>query len=95
MNQRYNAWPVAVMVIAAVAGVVGVVAVGDDQSSVLLPILVGFLAPTIASVVNLNRTDETNKRLTNIDGRLNGDLDQRIEAAVERALSKWTSPKHD
>lgn len=85
-------WAVAFMIAAGTAGVVGLAAVGDNQAATLLPLLIGFLAPTITGLVNVSKQDDASKRLDSIDGRLNGELDSRIEAAVDRALSRWTSP---
>lgn len=89
---RQQPWAVAVVIVAGIGGVVGLAAVGDSQADILLPLLIGFLAPTVASLVGVMKQDDASRRLDKIDGRLNGDLDQRIEAAVERALAKWTAP---
>lgn len=85
-------WAVAIMVVAGTAGVVGLAAVGDTQAATLLPLLIGFLAPTITGLVNVSKQDDASRRLDAIDGRLNGELDARIEAAVDRALQRWTAP---
>lgn len=87
-----NIWAIAVMVVAGVAGVVALAAVGDREAATLLPLLIGFLAPTITGIVGMNKADANSAKLDKLDGRLNGELDARIEAAVERALSKWTQP---
>jgi TctA family transporter len=88
-------WAIAFMVAAGTAGVVALAAVGDNQAEILLPLLIGFLAPTVTGLVGMSKTEDATKRLDSIDGRLNGDLDARIEAAVERAVSRWTAPpKH-
>lgn len=92
MKSPGTIWAVAFMVAAGTAGVVGLAAVGDTQAATLLPLLIGFLAPTITGLVNVSKQDDATKRLDRIDGRLNGELDSRIEAAVDRALSRWTSP---
>lgn len=92
MKSPGTVWAVALMVVAGTAGVVGLAAVGDTQAATLLPLLIGFLAPTITGLVNVSKQDDATKRLDRIDGRLNGELDGRIEAAVDRALSRWTSP---
>lgn len=88
-----NMWPISLMVVAGIAGVVGLAAVGESQAATLLPLLIGFMAPTITGIVGMHKTDANSHRLDKIDGRLNGELDARIEAAVERALSKWTQPR--
>lgn len=83
---KETVWAFAVMVVAGTAGIVGLAAVGDQQSATLLPLLVGFLAPTITSLLNGQKLDK-------IDGRLNGELDSRIEAAVQRAITKQQEPE--
>lgn len=85
-------WAIAFMVAAGTAGVVALAAVGDREAATLLPLLIGFLAPTITGLVGMNKADANSAKLDKLDGRLNGELDARIEAAVERALSKWTQP---
>lgn len=100
MNHRNaTTWAVAVMVVAGTAGIVGLAAVGDKDAANLLPLLIGFLAPTITGLMAAQRSeaaakasDENANRLEIIHGQLNGELDKRIEAAVDRALSRWTAP---
>lgn len=93
MGKSHNTiWAIAIMVVAGTAGMVGLTAFGDSEATILLPLLIGFLAPTITGLVNVSKQDDATRRLDSIDGRLNGELDARIEAAVERALSRWTSP---
>lgn len=82
-------WAVAVMVVAGVAGIVALAAVGDDQSATLLPLLIGFLAPTITSLIAADKASANQAALTRIDGRLNGELDARISAAVKAALTDY------
>ncbi len=89
MNVRGSIWAVAVMVVAGVAGIVALAAVGDDQSATLLPLLIGFLAPTITGLIAMEKTEKATQTLTRIDGRLNGELDQRIAEAVRVALTEY------
>lgn len=63
-----------------VAGIVGVVALqvaAPDDSEKLLVIMVGLITTILL-------------KLNSVSGQLNGELDKRIEDAVERALEKWT-----
>ena len=82
-------WAVTVIVVASIAGVVALAAVGDKDAATLLPLLIGFLAPTIASLVAANKAGESAAVLSRIDGRLNGELDKRIEDAVAKALGVY------
>lgn len=92
MKSGHAIWAIAVIVATGTAGIVALAAVGDGQADILLPLLIGFLAPTVASLIGISKQDDTTKRLDSIDGRLNGELDARIEQAVERVLARWTSP---
>jgi hypothetical protein len=82
-------WAVTTIVVASIAGIVALAAVGDKDAATLLPLLIGFLAPTIASLVAANKASENSAALTRIDGRLNGELDTRIEQAVGAALTRY------
>jgi hypothetical protein len=86
-------WSVTILGVVGVAGIIGLEVAAPNDSEKLLVILVGFLAPTVAALLNGQKQVEANAKLDRIDGRLNGELDRRIEAAIERALEKWTGPK--
>lgn len=77
------------MVIAGIAGIVALAAVGDSEAATLLPLLIGFLAPTITSMVAADKADKNGMTLQRIDGRLNGELDSRIADAVKAALHEY------
>lgn len=89
MRNGHAIWAVATIVVAGIAGIVGLAAVGDKDATTLLPLLIGFLAPTIASMVAANKAQENSAALKTIEGQLNGALDARIEAAVKAALEKY------
>lgn len=90
MNGKGGAiWAVTVIVVASIAGIVGLAAVGDKDAQVLLPLLIGFLAPTVTALVAASKASENTQVLQRIDGRLNGELDARIEAAVAKALGVY------
>jgi len=93
MSGKQTIWAVAVMVVAGVAGIVALAAVGDDQSATLLPLLIGFLAPTITGLVAADKASQNSSTLQRIDGRLNGELDARISAAVASALHEYHAAK--
>jgi len=88
-------WAIAAMVIAGIAGIVALAAVGDTQAATLLPLLIGFLAPTITGMIAADKADKSATVLTRIDGRLNGELDGRIADAVKTALREYHAPSGD
>lgn len=89
-------WAVAVIVVASIAGIVGLAAVGDKDAQVLLPLLIGFLAPTVTALVAAQKASDNSHVLQRIDGRLNGELDQRIGDAVQKALREYhTATRED
>ena len=82
-------WAIAVMVVAGVAGIVALAAVGDSQAATLLPLLIGFLAPTVTGIIAADKAAQNGTTLERIDGRLNGELDGRIASAVKAALTEY------
>jgi len=82
-------WAVTVIVVASIAGIVALAAVGDKDATVLLPLLIGFLAPTVTALVAAQKAGENTQVLNRIDGRLNGELDGRIGDAVQKALREY------
>ena len=96
MNGKGGAiWAVTVIVVASIAGIVGLAAVGDKDAATLLPLLIGFLAPTITALVAASKAQENTNVLQRIDGRLNGELDQRIAEAVKAALHQYHAATQD
>lgn len=93
MRNGHAIWAVAFIAVAGIAGIVGLAAVGDKDAATLLPLLIGFLAPTIASLVAANKAQENASALKTIGTQLNGELDARIEAAVKAALEKYQCAK--
>lgn len=87
-KQGSSIWAVSFIVIAGIAGIVALAAIGDKEAAALLPLLIGFLAPTVTSLISAQRAGESNVKLDRIDHRLNGELDGRLEAAIERVLSR-------
>lgn len=86
-------YAVVVLAVAGVVGIVGLAAVSPNENDALLMVIVGFLAPTIASILNKQTTQEVkestsqaNAKLDRLDSRLNGELDARLEDTVVRAL---------
>lgn len=86
-------WAVTAMVVSGIAGIVVLAAVGDTEAANLLPLLIGFLAPTITGVLAAQKASENQAALTRIDGRLNGELDRRISEAVRLALVDYHAAK--
>lgn len=87
MNRHTTSiWAVVILGVVGVVGIVALELAAPASSEKLQIILVGFLAPTVAALLNGQKLDK-------IDGRLNGELDGRIEAAVNRAMERWTNPR--
>lgn len=86
-------WAVTVMVLAGVAGIVAIDLWAADSGEGNLPLLIGFLAPTIAGLLAATKASENSAALKSIDGRLNGELDRRIEDAVAKALHTYHAAK--
>jgi TctA family transporter len=89
MGGRNSIWAVAVMVVAGVAGIVALAAVGDSEAATLLPLLIGFLAPTVTGLIAADKASANETTLKRVEGRLNGELDRRISEAVTRALTEY------
>lgn len=94
-----SAWLVGAIAVISVTGVVGMVGLelaGSGDTEKLLIILVGFLAPTIASLVSAIKSDATEKGLKSVNSQLNGSLDRRMEEAVARVMAKQEKqPRED
>lgn len=88
-------WAVTIMVLAGVAGIVAMDLWASDAGEGNLPLLIGFLAPTIAGLLAASKASENTAALKSIDGRLNGELDQRIEEAVWKALHTYHAATQD
>ena len=95
MRHNGTVWAVTTIVVASIAGIVGLAAVGDKDAATLLPLLIGFLAPTVTALINTQKAGEANAKLDRIDGRLNGELDARIEKAVQAALREYHAATAD
>lgn len=93
VKQGQLVWAVTTIVVASIAGIVALAAVGDKDATTLLPLLIGFLAPTVTALINTHKQDVANAKLERIDGRLNGELDKRIAAAVAVALTEYHAAK--
>lgn len=89
MKQSQTIWAVTVIVVASIAGIVALAAVGDKDAATLLPLMIGFLAPTLTALIAAQKAQENSATLTRIDGRLNGELDTRIATAVKAALTDY------
>lgn len=81
-------WAITILGVAGVMGMIGIEATSSGDTEKLLIILVGFLAPTVASLVSAIKSDATEKGLKSVNNQLNGGLDTRMEAAMERVLAK-------
>lgn len=88
-KQTATVWATVALAVAGVAGIVALEALSDGDSQPLMLVLIGFLAPTVAALLNTQKQGEANAKLDRIDGRLNGELDSRIEKAVQAALREY------
>lgn len=77
MKHRDSLVAYTVLGVAGIAGVVALQVAAPDDSEKLLVIMVGLITTILL-------------KLNSVSGQLNGELDKRIEDAVERALEKWT-----
>ena len=89
MRQGQAVWAATVIVVAGVVGIVALDLFAEKPGEGNLPLLIGFLAPTIAALLAATKANENTAALKSIDGRLNGDLDKRIEEAVWKALHQY------
>ena len=95
MRSNATVWATVALASMGVIGIVALEAFADGDSQPLLLVLVGFLAPTVAALLNTQKQGEANAKLDRIDGRLNGELDGRIEKAVAAALERYHAAKQE
>lgn len=95
-------WAVVILAVSGVVGIIGLEAVASESSDTLLMVIVGFLAPTIAALLNRQTTqqvkaatDNANTKLDKIDHSLNGEFDGRIERIVERVIMRVNARRED
>lgn len=69
-------------VVSGLAAVVYLTAQGQDAAPAL-----SVIAPVLATLFVANKMDSQSATLDNVNGRLNGELDKRIAAAVRVALT--------
>ena len=92
MKSGRAVWAATVIVGAAVAAIVAMdLFAGEGEGN--LPLLIGFVAPTVAALLAASKATENSQALKTIEGQLNGELDKRIEAAVKAALEKYQCAK--
>lgn len=92
MKHNGTVWAATVIVVAGMAAIVAMDLFAQEGEG-NLPLLIGFVAPTVAALLAANKASENTQALQKIDGRLNGDLDRRIEEAVKSALEKYHCAK--
>lgn len=68
--------------------VLSLAAVGAAMYGTLTPNLIGFLAPTIATLLVLLKVEDTQKDVQKVERRVNGELDGRIRENVLSALEE-------
>lgn len=95
MRTRNSIWAVTIIIVASITGIVALAAVSNGDEEKLLPLLIGLIAPTIASLIAAEKADANNATLSRIDGRLNGELDNRIATAVTQALHEYHAARKE
>jgi len=89
MQRSAAVWAATILTVAGIVGIVALDLFADRAGEGNLPLLIGFLAPTIAAMLAASKASENTAALKTINGRLNGELDKRIEEAVWAALHKY------
>ena len=95
MKSGQAVWAATVIVVAGVIGIVALEVFATKSGEGNLPLLIGFLAPTVAALLAASKASENTAALSRIDGRLNGELDKRIEEAVWKALHTYHAATQD
>lgn len=76
-----------VIFVAITAATVALEVVDSENTMALVAILgTGMASVAIPSLLNLLKSEETARGVSELKGQLNGDLDARIEAAAARAV---------
>ena len=86
-DKRNVAVAVTVIMVAAIVAIT-VISLDDAPHDNAVTLLIGFAAPTILLLANLLKSDETGRKVDAITHSLNGELDRKIEGAVERVMRR-------
>lgn len=94
MSGRGLSWPVALVIVAAIAGVVALSAVSEDGAREQLPLLIAFIAPTITSLIAASKSDANGQGIAKIEKAVNGDLEPRVRAWVRDEVTQALRSYH-
>lgn len=87
MKNNATIWAVAIIAVAGVMGLVGLSLTGDDnQAQPMMVVLVGFLGSTVAALVAASKADTAVSGVQQLNTRMNGEMDQRMEEAALRVM---------
>ena len=86
-DKRNVAVAVTIITVAAIIAIT-FITIDDEPHETAVTMLIGFAAPTVLLLANLLKSDETGRKIDAISHSLNGELDRKIEAAVERVMRR-------
>ena len=86
-DKRNVAVAVTVIMVAAIVAIT-VISLDDAPHDNAVTLLIGFAAPTILLLANLLKSEETGRKLDALGTAMNGELDRKIESAVERVMRR-------
>lgn len=85
MKSSSSTWAVTFVIVVALAAIVGLEALSDQDIEPMLLVLFAFLTPQIAALL---KQDSANQKLDGIQHSLNGELDPRVRSIVREELSE-------
>ena len=86
-DKRNVAVAVTIIMVAAIIAIT-CITIDDEPHETAVTMLIGFAAPTILLLANLLKSDKTGRKVDAITHSLNGELDRKIEGAVERVMRR-------
>ena len=86
-DKRNVAVAVTIITVAAIIAIT-FITIDDEPHETAVTMLIGFAAPTILLLANLLKSDKTGRKVDAITHSLNGELDRKIEGAVERVMRR-------
>ena len=86
-DRRAIAVAVTIIMVSAIVAIT-VITVDDAPHETAVTMLIGFAAPTVLLLANLLKSEETGRKLDALGTAMNGELDRKIEKAVERVMRR-------
>ena len=86
-DRRAIAVAVTIIMVSAIVAIT-VITVDDAPHETAVTMLIGFAAPTVLLLANLLKSEETGRKLDALGTAMNGELDRKIEGAVERVMRR-------